>query len=157
MDNNKSDSKIKNVALVSFIKSYNYGASLQSFALWYAIVNLLDVQCDCKYIDYNKSYKRDFFIWLFRKLISRIKGEDDNPSYTFVELFNNFFSMKKSEYLYKKEVEEKFNDFWNLIAYTPKYSKNELRNISAEYDLFIVGSDQVWNSGKVNLDTTYLI
>ena len=44
-----------------------------------------------------------------------------------------------------------------MTDYSRRIRKRELRKLEDIYDLFIVGSDQVWNCGRLNLDTTFLL
>ncbi|MCR4636581.1 MAG: polysaccharide pyruvyl transferase family protein [Butyrivibrio sp.] len=148
---------MKKIALLSFIKSYNYGASLQAYALWHIIINRMGSSVDCKYINYRRDYKRDLLLWFTRKVSRKIRLLDDTPSYTIKEFIKETISLKKNNDYYSNELKMKFESFWNLTPYTKQVTKKELRKLCDEYDIFMVGSDQVWNPGKVNLDTSFLL
>ncbi|MBQ6587217.1 MAG: polysaccharide pyruvyl transferase family protein [Butyrivibrio sp.] len=148
---------MKNIAIISFIKSYNYGASLQGYALWHAITHILHFNGKCQYLNYRRDYKPDFIVWLARKISSAVLRRDDTPSYTCREILQEYLLARKDVVTYSDELERRFETFWNLMPYTEPVKKGQLRNLNEVFDTFIVGSDQVWNPGKVNLDCTYLL
>lgn len=146
-----------NIALVSFIKSYNYGACLQGYALWYAITHILNFDGDCKYVNYKRDYKKDLWIWFLRKIYRKVFNKDDSPSYSVKELLKEMIFIKKTHVNYPEETNRKFEEFWNMMPYTDSKSRKKLKELNSDFDIFIVGSDQVWNPGKVNLDSTFLL
>ena len=82
------------VALLTFTKCLNYGASLQAYALQYAIKKYGGEKVFCEYLDYHRNYCKDAAIWLSRKLFYRVIGKDDSPSWTVKEFFENVYSYR---------------------------------------------------------------
>lgn len=145
---------MKKVCIISFTKSSNYGACLQAWSLFSAI-KLMGIEC--KYIDYRRSYWKDMFVWFGRKLLFFVTQRDDWPSYGLIEFIK--LSLQRTEITgFSSDIlRERFEEFWNLIEYTEKINKSNLRSLNARFDTFIAGSDQIWNCGKVNLDKSYLL
>ncbi len=147
---------MKKIALLTFIRSTNYGASLQAYALWHA-VKRMDNDVECKYINYRRNYKNSIIKWFFRKLVKGILRQDDTPSYSFIEFIHTLFLRSKTRSVFSDELNNKFLTFWNMCDYTRPLNKRELNILNNSFDAFIVGSDQVWNPGKVDLDSTFLL
>lgn len=141
------------VALISLGKSLNYGGSLQSYALVYAI-NKYKKGVFCEYLDYHRNVCKDAVIWFSRKVGYWIMGRDDSPSWTIKEFFEIICTRSKAG---SSSSAKEFRKFWQLTDYTRKLGRTDLRKIENNYDFFVIGSDQVWNCGRLNLDTTYLL
>ena len=143
------------IALLSFVDNLNFGGCLQMFALQRAIA-LSYPNIECEYLHYVQDKKWATIKWLVRKVIYGITKKDDNPSWTICE----FIRIIKHG-IYEKRVGKAsvdlFEEFWGRIQYSRHLSKKQLYRIEDEYDFFIVGSDQVWNCGRLNLDTTYFL
>ena len=145
------------IAILSFTKSTNYGASLQVYALEQTIRRRY-VDVDVEYLDYKRDYKKAVIIWISRKIAYAILRKNDEPSYTITEFIGNSLERgKNATKASAKETLELFYEFWALTSYSDKITRKQLRKISNKYDLYIAGSDQLWNCGKVNIDTTYLL
>lgn len=142
------------VGLLSFIKSDNYGACLQAWSLYNALTEL---GCDCEYIDYRRPYTNDVVIWLLRKIYSQICGIDDYPSYTIRAFIEELTKRTEIKGYGSDERKALFKEFWELCKYSEPVSKKNLYRIEKKYDVVISGSDQIWNPGELNLDTTYLL
>jgi polysaccharide pyruvyl transferase WcaK-like protein len=106
------------VGIVTFHSSHNYGGALQTYALFTVLSNL---GCEVKIIDRR---------W---------------GSYT--ALTNRPFvtAMKKIVTVFKNDV---FEEFYNRYYVRTKHirSQEELRALNEDFDIVVVGSDQVWNS-----------
>lgn len=132
------------VGIITIHKSPNYGGSLQAKAL-FDYVSCLGI--DCEIIDlyrpaicgYKNSPRYQSLIAARKKhsLVSKIK-----------EVVCN---CKKLHYeqRHRKELrlkEQRFNDFNSKIAYSkPFTSIQSLYDCPPSYDIYITGSDQVWN------------
>lgn len=84
-----------------------------------------------------KNYK----IHSFKKLLEQRKWKKES-----LEIGNN---QSNNEKTIKRK--EKFKEIDSIIPYTKYYSHEEIRNDQSlsNYDIYIVGSDQVWNFNKV--------
>ncbi len=119
------------VAVLTFIDTINYGALLQSYALKTIIENL-GHKCDIiqytnRFIEKNEKNANLFSInWLLRELI-----------------IGRHFQTKTNKF---RTFEKKY------ITYTNKVTSETIHTIDKDYDIIIVGSDQVWNLNITNND-----
>lgn len=117
----------------------NYGACWQSYALYKYVLSL---GYDCEIIDlltpvhsgYMKSrkikhyYKNNIIRRTIRTIICKFKGQNELSGY------GNVIK------------EEKFKEFNQLIQFSKTYhSSDELYKHPPLYDIYIAGSDQIWN------------
>lgn len=135
---------MKKIGIITFQKSHgNYGASLQCFALW-------------KYLD-NKGFKSEV-IDLLRpehdqyKESKKFKWNFNKPSIFKIYLSKlKLFVLSciggtKSNVKYSQTRLKRFKDFNSQIEYSKCYSCiDDLYNNPPIYDIYITGSDQVWN------------
>ena len=133
------------IGLLSFHNALNYGAALQAYALERV---LEDHGYDCEYIDYQNIRRRQGYDMLYLIRDSFCKGKlKDALKYT---LGYPFLSLRKfyfSEF-YKSHVKYSGNTYYN---------KEDIKKLSDTYDMYIVGSDQVWNPDNNGSDTTFLL
>jgi hypothetical protein len=122
---------MRKIGIVTFHRSVNYGAVLQSYALKY-MINTLGAQCNI--IDYKNPYIEE---------INKVKFLDFN---SIKSLINGILT-----YHSRKAKFGKFVDFRKEYLMPVKF-KNDL-----DYDAFITGSDQVWNYKLSQFDTTYFL
>lgn len=120
-------------------RSINYGASLQAFSLWKYITDLgidaelIDLYRPSQrgYISSNKfaPYRQSISIWGSVKKILR-------------PIIRTYSGTGK----YSKIALEQFNNFNSNIKFSkPYFSIDELFINPPIYDLYIAGSDQIWN------------
>jgi len=125
------------IGILTFHRVYNYGAVLQSYALQKVIkqlgydVEIIDYWCDYIYRPYSiENFKTKSCTDYIMGICGRI-------------IYN--FRKKKTK------------RFQKSIQYSPKVNQNNIKALNDRYDLFLVGSDQVWNYPLTNFDTTYLL
>ncbi len=115
---------------------YNHGASLQAHAL---MTYLSDLGHDAKIIDYKPNYLKSYCLW--GKVSSRYNKPVFKTVYSLVKFprrFFSFFSKRKIEF-------DKFTK--NYLKLTRRYSSfNELKLSPPLADVYIAGSDQIWNT-----------
>jgi polysaccharide pyruvyl transferase WcaK-like protein len=144
---------MKKIGIITIVKVNNYGAELQAFALQR---KLRDLGYDAEIIDY-----------LFYKHNKHIKTAKSKPwiSIGFKNQIKEilspvFYNIKTALYRNSKRIREKKFDefhFFNTQFSKTFFSIDELYNAQLDYDVFIVGSDQVWNpSSNTNLDPYFL-
>lgn len=132
---------MKKIGIITFHRAFNYGAVLQAYALRQAIIKL---GYDCEIIDYgnvgeepriNLNFKgiKTFLASLFLFLLSFVNA--DIRRIKFKKFINKQIGISKKRYK----------------------TKDELFNANREYDVFIAGSDQVWNCNLTNADLTYFL
>ena len=113
------------IGILTFHRAHNYGAVLQAYALQYV---LTDLGCEVEILDYR------------------------NPA---IDRFHNYWSLKYNTVpavLYRllfsfiplKKKERNFRNFIGDFLHVSKEQYDEV-NRPYGYDLYIVGSDQVWN------------
>lgn len=142
------------IALLSFVNNLNYGGSLQEYALAYTIKKYGGKNIYCEYLNYHRNFYKDSIIWIFRKILYGFVRKNDFPSWTIKEFLKIVCSRSKEV---KSSSAKKFQKFWEYTNFSQKMNKRQLKKNQDKYDMFIVGSDQVWNCGRLNIDTTYLL
>lgn len=128
----------KNTATITFHKAINYGAILQTYALQQTLFKLNIeneiINYTCKEIEKTDRLIRIDSLRTFIKSVINIKS---------------FYFKRK-----------KFNNFMKeYIHVTSEVNKEFLRSevFNKQYDVFITGSDQVWNYEITNFDKTYML
>ena len=131
------------IGIITIHNSPSYGGSLQSYALY----RYLELQgYNVEIIDLHRPYQRDYQVSRVYKVYSE------------KSLFQSLLlSLKKSvkgilekrtatESLYSEKAFEKFQSFNGMIKYSEPYLGCDMlyRNPPI-YDVYITGSDQVWN------------
>lgn len=127
----------KRVGVITFHNYDNYGAILQSYALQ---KKLQEMGTYPELIDYHCEYISN----PFRLVNLKKKG-----------LFNYIYgAIGHICYLPRRF---RCNKFRKKLRYSqPVYRKN-LQDVSGKYDLYIAGSDQIWDYKLTNFDTTYFL
>ena len=132
---------MKKIGILTFHRASNYGAVLQTYALQKYLISvgyeaeIIDYRCDA----IEKHIKSVGFNYNFIHPIKFLRG-----------LKNKRILIDKRKY---------FRDFIerNVILSKTVYDSHNVENSNAEYDLFFVGSDQVWSPIITGLDETYFL
>lgn len=126
------------IGIVTVHRANNYGAAVQAYALQHILRNY---GLDAQFIDYVGDFlKYPFGIENFRK--KGLVGE----TFTFLGELSRLPRRKK------------FNEFRkSYFICTEEVKKEELCGLEEQFDLFIAGSDQVWNYKITNQDGAYLL
>lgn len=121
---------MKKIGILSFHRANNYGAVLQNYALQQSIKKMGYTSETIDYIipRFEKEYK-------VRKIVLKRNIKD-----CFVANFWNALNYKNAKIQYKKY--EQFREKYLSISMTP-VTKESIGDTS--YDIYISGSDQVWN------------
>ena len=132
------------------ITTWHTGINAGTFFQLYGLYQELNRRGhDVKVIRY-KSAPQDFlpkgkfyYISQFPSLIKkRIQTTNNNQQYTTVIKKWESEAIKRSK---------KVDEMYNLLNYTNEVSSDaEMKALNNDFDLFIVGSDQVWNAGMLN-------
>lgn len=126
------------ISLITFSRAKNYGGILQAYALYQYMESLGH---DVQFIDYIMARSNVYAPAKFIECAtSKSKLWGSNPLMKFIWK-QLYFPKIKSDYL-------KFSKFIERdCKFTERYfSEEELEQNSPESDIFVVGSDQVWNS-----------
>lgn len=147
----KNSDRKKKIATLTFHNCDNYGAVLQAYALQQV---LLEMGTDTEIIDYTRSNLADVLHMFTTKLLSFLKGKPDKQLYSTREFLEMVFHGDGNS----KDIHESFAKFREayFICSRP-VNKKTIGLLENDYDYFIVGSDQVWNCGRVNLEPTYML
>lgn len=146
---------MKKIGIITVQKAPNYGAELQCYALYKA---LGDMGYQCEVIDLCRPYHKDFIgSWKY-KVYSSVKRYSfkyfwitTRPIRSWIKehilrkrnLAKEFIRQNKSVLM---ERERKFESFEHRISFSRKYrSIAELYRNPPQYDIYMTGSDQLWN------------
>lgn len=133
-------SKKPRVGIMTFHRAANYGAVLQAYALRRTIEKL---GADCEIIDY--------------------RSDTVEAPYKPYSLSNCRTPKDLLKYLlYAGSVNSKLGKFEDFLIRdtklsTPCYSKEDLAQLSKQYDHVFCGSDQVWNYNITGFDGAYFL
>ncbi len=147
-------SKGLRIGIVTILKTNNYGAELQAFALQEKLTGL---GFEAEIIDYLFYKNREFISTKKSKPFVNIGFKKK-----FKEFLNPYVEGLKSfpHRVGKKAREARFLDFHKThtrFSTQTFHSIDELYKSELVYDIFLVGSDQVWNPySYVNLEPYFL-
>lgn len=132
------------IGIITIHKSSNYGACLQSYALWKYISSL---GCNCEIIDLHRPIHPDFIL---SKKYVRLRAEKPNLfRRTLLFIKHSIKKGKKvsiAPFVWSPELKEKFKEFNSQIKFSRPYrSIDELYESPPDYDIYVSGSDQIWN------------
>ena len=128
------------IGIITYHRALNYGAVLQAYALQKA---LMDIGIDSDVIDYRSEYIEYFYKPIKANPLKR-------PKMFLRELFFASSNSKKRK---------NFDTFINRYLNTSRTvcTQAELKALNDKYDLFITGSDQVWNLKWSGFDKAYFL
>ena len=129
---------MKRIGIITIHNSPNYGACLQSFAL-YKYIEQLGYECELidLYRPHEDKFKRskryvayrEGFIVKMKSIIKRM--------------------LRRRNKYYSLEAKIKFDSFNNQVKLShPYYSIDDLYANPPQYDTYITGSDQLWNPAQ---------
>jgi len=153
----------KRVAIITmFYGSTNYGGVLQAYAL-YTIVKSLGFECEI--IQYAQSIVKAS---LKSVVLKKYKGKGISIN-TFLEILadcyrylviikTNLRVRVSKKYMLNQKLKLRINSFSEFtskhLRISPIYTKDTIENANSIYDIFICGSDQIWNKG---FDSAYFL
>ncbi len=138
------------IGTITFHGVNNYGAVLQAYALQKV---LRDQGYENEIIDYHRDNLADLLCWLKTKTKAFFSGKPDRQLYTFPELCNMVLWGEGNT----KDIAEPFRKFREKLVLSEPVGPKTVGKYNSRYDLFLSGSDQVWNCGRVNLEPSYLL
>lgn len=150
------------IGIVTFVKANNYGAELQAYALQKKL-NMLGY--DAEVLDLEKeqgvmsSSKRNIYISLKNRIRYYGFWRGCNK---FIQAVLETLSERQANKNNQEQIKAKhkiFEHFFeNKIKHSPEYIKlDDLANKNLPYDIYIAGSDQIWNYMQTNrLDVFFL-
>lgn len=135
---------MKDVAILTkFYKNYNYGGTLQGYAL-YKVIKEMNYSCDIiSYDVYNNPNP------IYKNLFSQCKQYGINSALE--KVFEK--SIGKLKFLKRKTFSErrgKFDKFVDeYVETSPVYNDINAVKLNEKYRAFVSGSDQIWNPNAV--------
>lgn len=128
------------IGILTFHRACNYGAVLQAYALQKVIGNL---GADCEIIDYrNEVIEQSNHIFFLMSEVIR-------PRHIVAALLNAPLR------LYRRIAYHRFTKKYLKLS-KPVYPDDKNKN-DGQFDLFITGSDQVWNDKLTGFDRMYFL
>lgn len=142
MDEDSREKKIERIAIVTFHRTGNYGAALQSFALQ----TVLSRQFDVDILDYRNEY--------LEKLYSRKNYSVKDKTRLIARRI--VYPLKTSQLETRKK---RFDNFYQKFHHLSSnvYDAGNISEATNIYDAFIAGSDQVWNPHLSRNDWNYFL
>lgn len=121
------------IGILTFHRVYNYGAAIQAYALQRF---LNDNGYENEIIDFSKKKQKDY-----TNVISVRNGA------------KRFIKTMMLVPVIKERIirKQKFDDFFKFqlrLSDTQYIDENSLKEVNEKYDVFLIGSDQVWNIKK---------
>lgn len=124
------------IGVITIHNSPSYGACLQSFALY---EYLREQGHEVEIIDLHRPYQKDYVKSKVYIPYSKINKQ------SWIKRLFGFVCKKKKTYL-SAICQEKFDEFYGKIKLSrPYFGVDELYANPPIYDIYITGSDQVWN------------
>lgn len=133
---------MKKIGVVTFHRAWNYGAKLQA----YALVKKLGQKYDASLVDYRCPRIERQYYNKGNKIIRAVKLP--------IKLILQYPKMK-IHYGRKKKFEEFDNKY--LVTNGKIYDSNTIKNSVDDFDAFVAGSDQIWNTDITDNDLNYFL
>ena len=138
------------IGIITIHNSPSYGACLQAYALWKYIS---EQGYKAEIIDllrpHNKEYIHSKKHLIYSHLFNKRKTLGDIPYAIMRKLVKTFKQQIRPNTNYKSLQKERFNEFNAQVAYSKIYrGPDELYACPPQYDIYISGSDQVWNPAQ---------
>lgn len=113
--------------LTMYYNNVSHGGLLQAYSL-YRKIKELGIEVEMISYDYNSSKNG-----VVKKSIVFIKRKIKKIPY-------RLLCMK-----YHDHTDKKYKEYMKMIPHSMYYSKKNIYNVAGRYDVYVVGSDQVWN------------
>lgn len=133
----------KKVGIITFHASHNYGSMLQAYALQQTVLNM---GYDCEIINFRTKLQRKSYQLplIYGTLKGRIKRTFLYAPY--------LLSLNKQYRLFESFLNKKYH--LSSKEYT---TLEELKQNILDYDIYISGSDQIWNTSCFDFDWAYFL
>lgn len=137
------------IGIVTYVKCDNYGAELQAYAIQY-IYNKLGYNAEI--LDLEKQNKNIALSMstIVPSIINRFKTYGLKAPYKILQLVLDVIQRKKTEKRFALEIEKKHQLYVKFFDEEIKHSSKyyTLKSVYIDdmpYDVFVAGSDQIWN------------
>lgn len=133
----------KNIGIITFHRSYNCGSMLQAYALQTVLKKCFST--DSEIIDFSNAAQKRMYSILYKP-------------HNVKELFRNILNLAFYRVIaaHNKDYEDFLNE--RLKCTKNRYSTlSQLDENKMDFDLYITGSDQVWNTRAKDFDDAYFL
>lgn len=130
---------MKKVAILTFHRALNYGAKYQAFALL-SVINRFN---DGYILDYRCKQIENFF---YRNIGLKCKGKNIMKWVLFPKYMKDLRNRKK-----------RFQDFDCFYKYSKTFTPQTIQEADDDFDVFIAGSDQIWNPVLTGNDLNFFL
>lgn len=132
----------KKIGAITFHSSYNHGSCLQAYALQKYITSTF-LNVDYSIINFRTKRQKDYYTLRDKNILKRIVKRLILIGQT-------------------RKIKERFKKYENFIAnrlqVTEEYETiNDLRKANFDYDIYLSGSDQIWNLAPLDFDWAYYL
>lgn len=132
------------IGIITIHNSPNYGASLQAFALWKYIT---DCGHECEIIDLHRPHQADYIP--SKRYVPYRQQKKSVFQFIKTMIRNRKESKKNSKKYLSDKAQDRFDKFNSKIRYSrPYYGIDMLYANPPVYDVYITGSDQLWNPSQ---------
>lgn len=133
---------MKRIAIITFHRTNNYGAALQSYALQHVLSNKYKAEI----LDYRNTYLEGLYLQNEASIKTKIH-----------KLVRRIIYPVRTRQLDKRK--ERFTNFYTQYHVLSEkiYDKNNITSANECFDLFVAGSDQVWNLHLSRGDWNYFL
>lgn len=134
---------MKKVGIITFHASHNYGSMLQAYALQQVVLRM---GYDCEIINFRSIVQKEQYKPIF--MVGTLYGK----CVRFIIQATYAVGILKKYLLFEKFLKE------NLILSSKEYNTlNDLENAGFNYDYYISGSDQIWNTYTIDFSYAYFL
>lgn len=131
----------KRIGILTIHNSPNYGACLQAYALYTYLSQQTGVSCEM--IDLHRPHEKGY---IQSKRFKPYRLVQPNMWKRIKAMLRNVLYRDRNTDLYSIEAKPKFKAFNNEIKLSrPYWSIDDLYACPPDYDIYVTGSDQVWN------------
>lgn len=135
-----------NIAITTWHSGYNAGTFFQVYGLYKYLEGRGHNVVVIDYPNIKKDFISRGWYYYLSQPIALVKRKINRKNYT------EFAA--KVEAPFKKELElraERFNEMYHLIKFTKQVKTDEeFEKLNDCFDVFVVGSDQIWNASMLN-------
>lgn len=133
---------MKQIAIITFHRTNNYGAALQSYALQQA----LSSEYRAEILDYRSPYLESLYLGNNSDIKNKVR----------IIARRIVYPVKTSQLDRRKIRFAKFYQHFHVLSESV-YDKTNIKSANERYDMFISGSDQVWNPHLSRGDWNYFL
>ena len=133
---------MKSVGIITFHASHNYGSMLEAYALQQTVIRLGH---ECEIINFRTERQKNFYqpFYLSKGFRPKIKA------LVFPKLAWND---RRKYSLFERFMRDKM-----ILSECEYHTEEELLSAYLDYDAYISGSDQIWNTSCFDFDWSYFL